>query len=133
MDKRIVTAAVVIVALASTLRAQERRQRRQPDQQPAAQSQPATAPSDGEKKPEGKPDGKPEAKPDGDKLSVTEHEISIHGRPLKYKTTAGTIQMKDEAGKHKADVFFVAYEKQPASDRPGSRPITYVFNGGPGA
>jgi carboxypeptidase C (cathepsin A) len=70
----------------------------------------------------------------GDKLSVTEHQVTLRGGvALKYKATAGTIQMKDEAGKAKADVFFVAYEKQPAAENPATRPITFVFNGGPGA
>ena len=73
----------------------------------------------------------PEKSPD--KLSVTEHEIAVRGAAFKYRATAGTLQMKDEAGKAKADVFFVAYEKLPAAENPATRPITYVFNGGPGA
>jgi carboxypeptidase C (cathepsin A) len=68
-----------------------------------------------------------------DKLFVTEHEIKVDGKPLKYRATAGTIAMKDEAGKHKADVFSVAYEKLPIDSDRSTRPITYVFNGGPGA
>lgn len=64
------------------------------------------------------------------KASVTEHELKIEGNALKYKATAGTLAMKDEAGKSKADMFFVAYEK--LGDE-GGRPITFVFNGGPGA
>ena len=134
MDKRIVVAAVMLSLSASAF-AQEQGRRRRGQEQPAAQPQqppaataPSTVPSDGDK--DGK---KPDAKPEGDKLSVTEHELTVRGRPLKYKATAGTIQMKDEAGKHKADVFFVAYDKQPVAENPAGRPITFVFNGGPGA
>ena len=69
-----------------------------------------------------------------DRLSVTEHEVKTTAGPLKYRATAGTLAMKDEAGKHKADVFFVAYEKAPASgEEQSARPVTFVFNGGPGA
>lgn len=68
-----------------------------------------------------------------DKLSVTDHQITVHGEVLKYKATAGTLAIKDESGKPKADMFFVAYEKQPAAEDPSTRPITFVFNGGPGA
>lgn len=69
----------------------------------------------------------------GDKLSVTEHEIKVDGKTLKYRATAGTIAMKDESGKHKADIFSVAYEKLPIDSDRSTRPMTYVFNGGPGA
>ena len=150
MDKRIVSLALVLAVMATlvaatSLAAQEQRRGRRAQaeqeaakqeaakqqaeqQQPTQSTQPATAPS-GEKKDEKKPEGKS----DGDKLSVTEHEITAGGRALRYKATAGTIQMKDEAGKHKADVFFVAYDKTPAAENPATRPITFVFNGGPGA
>lgn len=83
-----------------------------------------------------KPDGKKQEQPQAgaDRLSVTEHEIkTAGGHALPYRTTAGTLAMKDEAGKHKADVFFVAYEKMPAGEDPSTRPVTFVFNGGPGA
>src|SRR5688572_26284360 len=69
-----------------------------------------------------------------DKLSVTDHELKLGDGVLKYKATAGYMTVKDEAGKEKANFFFVAYEKNLAegSDK-SERPITYVFNGGPGA
>src|SRR5688572_17874763 len=69
-----------------------------------------------------------------DKLSVTEHEMKLGDTTLKYKATAGYMVVKDEAGKEKANFFFVAYEKMLADGADKSeRPITYVFNGGPGA
>jgi len=71
-------------------------------------------------------------KESADRLSVTEGQITIKGQPLKYKATAGHLLVKDDAGKAKAEMFFVAYEKQP-SEEPIRRPITFVFNGGPGA
>jgi carboxypeptidase C (cathepsin A) len=70
--------------------------------------------------------------PAEDHLSVTDHEITLHGSPLHYQATAGTIAMKDEEGKPRANMFFVAYNLKPAPG-PTTRPITFVFNGGPGA
>jgi carboxypeptidase C (cathepsin A) len=72
----------------------------------------------------------------GDKLSVTDGEVTIGGQAIKYRATAGTYQLKDDAGKAKADLFFVAYEKTPrpeSADDVAKRPVTFVFNGGPGA
>jgi carboxypeptidase C (cathepsin A) len=69
-----------------------------------------------------------------DKPVTTDHELTVGGQVLKYKSTTGTMSLKDEAGKLRAKMFFVAYEKDAAegADR-GDRPITFVFNGGPGA
>jgi carboxypeptidase C (cathepsin A) len=82
----------------------------------------------------------------GDRLVVTEHELKIGERVLRYTATAGTMAQKDEAGATKADMFFVAYTLK-RGDGDGhaegggdadmgdarARPITFVFNGGPGA
>jgi carboxypeptidase C (cathepsin A) len=65
------------------------------------------------------------------KLSVTEHEMTLDGKPFKYRATAGPLTMKDEAGKAKANIFFVSYDTQAADLT--TRPITFLFNGGPGA
>lgn len=68
----------------------------------------------------------------GDRLSVTDGQINVNGQPLKFQATAGHLLLKDDSGKAKAEMFFVAYAKIPAED-PAHRPITFVFNGGPGA
>ena len=89
-------------------------------------------------KPAGEPTSK-EAKPVAaghvdDKLSVTHHELKTGGEVLKYEATAGTLALKDEAGKPRANFFFVAYRKEPGDHFDAAkRPITFVFNGGPGA
>ena len=83
-----------------------------------------------------------------EKAAVSDHEVTIDGRVVKYKATAANMPMKDETGKVKATVFFVAYERveknealtqptetatRPARPDLRDRPITFVFNGGPGA
>jgi carboxypeptidase C (cathepsin A) len=63
---------------------------------------------------------------------TTEQHVSLAGRQLKYHVTAGSLPVINAKGEHKADVFYIAYvldAGKPAADRP----ITFAFNGGPGA
>jgi carboxypeptidase C (cathepsin A) len=63
---------------------------------------------------------------------TTEQHVSLPGRVLKYHVTAGSLPLKNAKGEHKADIFYIAYvldTGKPAADRP----ITFAFNGGPGA
>jgi carboxypeptidase C (cathepsin A) len=55
----------------------------------------------------------------------------IGGQPVKYTSTTGTLPLMDDAGKVKANVFFIAYERS-GQDR-AKRPVTFAFNGGPGS
>jgi carboxypeptidase C (cathepsin A) len=67
-----------------------------------------------------------------DKIIVTHHSLVLGTAKIDYQALAGTIMMKDDSGKSKANFFFVAYLKEPAVS-PADRPITFIFNGGPGA
>ncbi|MCC7086807.1 MAG: peptidase S10 [Pirellulales bacterium] len=67
-----------------------------------------------------------------EKVSATQHTANISGKEVEYTATAGTLAMKDDAGKTKAAIFFVAYTKDGINDL-GQRPITFAFNGGPGS
>ena len=67
-----------------------------------------------------------------DKVSVTKHTAKINGKEIKYTATAGKLVMKDDEGKPKALVFFIAYTKNGVEDL-SQRPITFAFNGGPGS
>jgi carboxypeptidase C (cathepsin A) len=62
--------------------------------------------------------------------SVTEHSIDTAQGKLAYTATAGTLPFFDQSGEQSAAVFYVAYV---AKDKSGNRPLTFVFNGGPGA
>ena len=46
--------------------------------------------------------------------------------------TAGEIFLKNDKDENTASIFTVAYTKDGASD-PAARPVTFVFNGGPGS
>ncbi len=72
---------------------------------------------------------KPEPK---DELVATEHVVTVNGQALDYTATTGTIVMKDEDGKAKASIFFIAYTKKAEPDG-NKRPLTISFNGGPGS
>jgi carboxypeptidase C (cathepsin A) len=63
--------------------------------------------------------------------SVTQHSIALPGGKLDYTATAGTFPLFDQSGERAAAVFYTAYVAKSA--QPGSRPVTFVFNGGPGA
>src|SRR5260221_2594228 len=61
--------------------------------------------------------------------STTEHVVELPGRTLQFKATAGSIPLNDaESGNLQAEVAFVAYVQGDAN-----RPVTFLFNGGPGA
>jgi carboxypeptidase C (cathepsin A) len=63
--------------------------------------------------------------------SVTEHSIALASGKLAYTATAGTLPLFNQSGERTAEVFYTAYVAK--SDNPAARPITFVFNGGPGA
>ena len=76
---------------------------------------------------------KEEKKPAPEEKSVvTKHSVRIGGQEIKYTATAGTMLLKLEDGTPKASVFFVAYTRDDVQDA-AKRPITFTFNGGPGA
>ena len=61
---------------------------------------------------------------------VTHHQIAVAGKPLKYTATAGRLLLKPESGATEAAIFFTAYTLDGEEAR--LRPLTFVFNGGPG-
>jgi carboxypeptidase C (cathepsin A) len=63
--------------------------------------------------------------------AVTEHSIDLASSKLTYTATAGTFSLFDQSGERSAAIFYTAYVVKSAN--PGLRPLTFVFNGGPGA
>ena len=64
--------------------------------------------------------------------SITEHSIQLaSGKNLAYTATAGTLALYDQSGEQTAAVFYTAYVAKGTDDTP--RPLTFGFNGGPGA
>src|ERR1051325_7775497 len=71
------------------------------------------------------------AGPAEEKVSQTSHTVRIDGREIKYTATAGTLPIRLDNGQVAARMFFVAYTKD--GEEPKSRPVSFLYNGGPGA
>jgi carboxypeptidase C (cathepsin A) len=95
-------------------------------QEPAAHPAPAEKPKAGPEK-----EKEPKMVPQ-DKVSRTQHSITIGGQKIAYTATAGTLVLADEEGKPKASFFYIAYTKDGVKD-PRERPVTFSYNGGPGS
>jgi len=57
--------------------------------------------------------------------------ITLNGKALAYDATVGKLPVRDDKGKIIAEVVFTAYTL-PGADT-ANRPVTFAFNGGPGA
>src|SRR5688572_7275618 len=96
-----------------------------------------------------KVEGKEEKPPLKDNLVVTQHNVRIGGKEVKYTVTAGTMVLKEEPAdrekewegeKPRAQVFFIAYTRDSNGAKStgrnsalAKRPLSFSFNGGPGS
>ncbi len=63
---------------------------------------------------------------------TTDHTVTLQGRTLHFKATAGAIRLSDaESGKPFADIAYTAYRLE--GGEAAKRPLTIAINGGPGA
>lgn len=73
-----------------------------------------------------------EKKPVADPLVFeTVHEGTFHGVKLRYKAIAGETHLKNAEGEPVAAMWSTAYIKE--DPNPHKRPVTFIFNGGPGS
>lgn len=64
-------------------------------------------------------------------IVITQHQIEVGGRPIQYSAETGRIAIRDvETGEPHGYIFYVSY-RIPSPDPP--RPVTFIWNGGPGA
>lgn len=63
---------------------------------------------------------------------ITQHEMTINGKALKYTVTTGMMPMKNAEGETQANIFFMAYTLD-EPERGKQRPLTFAYNGGPGS
>lgn len=61
---------------------------------------------------------------------TTQGEVTLDGHPVHYTADAGTLILHDPQGRPTGALFYVAYFKRGANLR---RPITVLYNGGPGS
>src|SRR5579859_6543914 len=60
--------------------------------------------------------------------STTHHSVSVGGKSIGYDATAGTLLINNDKDEPVASMFYVAYTSGDAH-----RPVTFIFNGGPGS
>jgi carboxypeptidase C (cathepsin A) len=71
------------------------------------------------------------AAPPGD--VVTKHTFTAGGTTFAYTATTGTMPIRNaQSGDTEGNIFYVAYTRDGVTDR-ASRPVSFVFNGGPGS
>ncbi len=63
--------------------------------------------------------------------AVTQHTILLDGRTLAYTARAGTIELTDDQDRPTCSMFYTAFTLDGAD--PSSRPVTFIYNGGPGS
>jgi carboxypeptidase C (cathepsin A) len=63
--------------------------------------------------------------------STTKHTLALPGRTLAFTATAGSIRLFNDKGEPQADIAYTAYQLDGVD--PAARPVTFLFNGGPGA
>jgi carboxypeptidase C (cathepsin A) len=79
-----------------------------------------------------KPAAAAEISPAREESSVTEHMLRLKGQILPYRATAGTTLLRDDKGEPAGLMYAVAYTRSDVKD-PGTRPIAFFYNGGPGS
>ncbi|MBZ0315486.1 MAG: peptidase S10 [Anaerolineae bacterium] len=63
---------------------------------------------------------------------VTSHSLNLGNTALDYTVTTGLMPLKDDKDETKAHIFYMAYVV-PLPEHAAPRPLTFVFNGGPGS
>src|SRR5579875_2475578 len=61
----------------------------------------------------------------------TQHVWNAGGRTVHYTATAGNLLIRDDEDKPNGSIFYVAYTEDGADH--ATRPITFLYNGGPGS
>lgn len=63
--------------------------------------------------------------------ATTSHTLALPDRSLAFAATAGSVRLGEEAGEPEAEIAYVYYRLDGADA--ATRPIAFLFNGGPGS
>ncbi len=72
------------------------------------------------------------AQPTAEEWSATEHTLKLGSQTIPYTAKAGTTALKNDDGDTIGLMYSVSYTRSDAPDA-GTRPVTFLFNGGPGS
>ena len=64
--------------------------------------------------------------------SVTQGSVTVEGNRISYQAIAGTIILKNAKDTATCSMFYTAYFKSDETDE-SKRPVTFIYNGGPGS
>jgi carboxypeptidase C (cathepsin A) len=92
----------------------------------------AQAPEREARVPEAKAADKCDPATSKEESSVSEHSIKIGGQTIPYKATASTTLLKNEKGEPTGLMYSAAYTRSDVKDV-NTRPIAFLYNGGPGS
>ena len=67
-----------------------------------------------------------------DQSAVSHGSVRVEGQAINYTATAGTLVLKNKDEKPIATMSYVAYVKSGVKDA-SHRPVTFLYNGGPGS
>ncbi len=71
--------------------------------------------------------------PSTESAARSAHRVSIGGHDYAYTATAGTLIIRDDKNQPQASVFYVAYTLDKDAGKGSPRPVTFLYNGGPGS
>jgi carboxypeptidase C (cathepsin A) len=66
------------------------------------------------------------------KKSITTGSVTVEGKLINYKAEAGTLVLKNAEDEPTISIFYTAYFKNDEKNS-SERPITFIYNGGPGS
>jgi carboxypeptidase C (cathepsin A) len=69
--------------------------------------------------------------PVAEQAKSSHHVLNLNGKAIGYTATAGTLTLRSDDGKPIASMFYVAYVADGAKS--ADRPVTFLYNGGPGS
>lgn len=72
------------------------------------------------------------AKPESEEWSTTKHSIRVGGQVIPYTAKAGTTAIRNDEGELTGLMYSVSYVRSDVSDA-STRPVAFLFNGGPGS
>lgn len=89
--------------------------------------------SDGQKHTVSGPSSDAVSAPVEERAQPSTASVTVDGKRIEYTVTPGTLTIRDDEGEPVASMFYVAYTVGDGEHEMNTRPVTFLFNGGPGS